>query len=53
MIQAFKDVGLAEYSDIAAYFEMTRAAKTNQIIAIKRDLETLEYALEQERPIRG
>lgn len=53
MIEAFTDVCLEKYPENGAYFELTRKAKTNQIIAIKRDPETLMYALEHNRGVRG
>ena len=39
MMQAFADVGLKSYADEGAYFELARNDKTNQIVAIKRDLD--------------
>ena len=53
MIQAFRDVGLNYYADSGAYFEMARHYKTKKIIGIKRDLETLDYAIEHGKEIRG
>ncbi|ACK64788.1 conserved hypothetical protein [Rippkaea orientalis PCC 8801] len=53
MIQAFADVGLNYYPDSGAYFEMARHYKTNQIIGICYDLETLEYSLERGKGVRG
>jgi AAA15 family ATPase/GTPase len=59
MIEAFADVGLgnyegcANYRGLGAYFEMSKRPKTNKIVAIKRDLETLNYALERGKGVRG
>ena len=53
MIQAFADIGLNNYPDSGAYFEMTRHYKTNKIIGIRRDLETLDYAIEHGKGVRG
>ncbi len=54
MIQAFADVGLSEvYKNQGAYFEMARHYKTNQIIGIKRELDTLDYAIEHGKGVRG
>ncbi|WP_049802644.1 AAA family ATPase [Gloeothece verrucosa] len=51
MIKAFADVGLKEYPEEAAYIELARHPKTHQIIGIKRDMETLDYALEHEKGV--
>jgi AAA15 family ATPase/GTPase len=53
MIQAFTDVGLNYYPEDGAYFEMTRHYDTDQIIGIKRDLDTLDYALKHGKGVRG
>jgi hypothetical protein len=54
MLQAFADVGLELEKECSiAYFEMARKLKTNQIIGIRRDLETLNYALEHQQGVRG
>jgi AAA15 family ATPase/GTPase len=54
MLTAFTKVGLeSEFSDLAAHFEMARSIKTNQIIGIRRDMETLEYSLSHDRGVRG
>lgn len=53
MIQAFRDIGLNYYADSGAYFTMTRHYKTQKIIGIKRDLETLDYAIERGKEVRG
>ena len=54
MLQAFADVGLEPNQECtSAYFELARKLKTNQIIGIRRDLETLNYALEHQQGVRG
>ena len=54
MLQAFADVGLAPNQECSsAYFELAKKPKTNQIIGIRRDLETLNYALEHQKGVRG
>jgi AAA15 family ATPase/GTPase len=52
MTQAFIKAGL-ERQDSAAHFELTRNEKTNQIVAINRDLETLEYGISHHKEVRG
>jgi len=54
MLQAFADVGLEPNQECSsAYFELARKVKTNQIIGIRRDLETLSYAIEHQEGVRG
>ncbi len=53
MIQAFRDVGVKDYPDSDAYFELNRHYKTNRIIGIKRDLDILDYAIEHGKGVRG
>lgn len=54
MLQAFADVGLEPDRECSsAYFELAKKPKTNQIIGIRRDLETLNYALEHQKGVRG
>jgi AAA15 family ATPase/GTPase len=53
MIQSFGDVGLEIDEEMSAYFELARHPKTNKIIGIKRDVETLKYALEHGKGVRG
>jgi AAA15 family ATPase/GTPase len=54
MLQAFADVGLEPNQECSsAYFELARKLKTNQIIGIRRDLETLSYAIEHQEGVRG
>jgi AAA15 family ATPase/GTPase len=52
MTEAFIKAGL-DRSDSAAHFELTRHEKTNQIVAINRDLETLEYGISHHKEVRG
>jgi len=54
MLQAFADVGLEPNQECSsAYFELAKKPKTDQIIGIRRDLETLNYALEHKKGVRG
>jgi AAA15 family ATPase/GTPase len=60
MTEAFIKAGLDSRSerlcqrpDSAAHFELTRHEKTNKIVAINRDLETLEYAIDRHKEVRG
>ncbi|MEG4939600.1 AAA family ATPase [Microcoleus sp. F4-D5] len=54
MLQAFADVGLETNQECSsAYFELAKKPKTDQIIGIRRDLETLNYALEHQKGVRG
>ncbi|NET62825.1 MAG: ATP-binding protein, partial [Symploca sp. SIO2E6] len=53
MIQAFVDVGIQQYEGLGAHFELARHIKTNQIIGIKRDLETLDYGIKHQKGVRG
>lgn len=53
MIKAFADVGLKEAEEAGAYFEFARSLKNNKIIGIKRNLETLNYALAHGKAVRG
>jgi AAA15 family ATPase/GTPase len=54
MLQAFAYVGLEQNQECSsAYFELARKLKTNQIIGIRRDLETLSYAIEHQEGVRG
>lgn len=52
MIKAYQRVA-AEFENQAAYFEMARHAKTNQIIGIKHEMDVLEYELVANETIRG
>jgi AAA15 family ATPase/GTPase len=54
MLQAFAEVGLEDNQKCSsAYFELAKKPKTDQIIGIRRDLETLNYALEHQKGVRG
>ena len=54
MLQAFADVGLEPNQECSsAYFELAKKPKTEQIIGIRRDLETLSYAIEHQEGVRG
>ncbi|WP_204102554.1 MULTISPECIES: AAA family ATPase [Spirulina sp. CCY15215] len=53
MIRAFADVGVEDYPNLGAYFELAQKPKSDRIVGIKRDLETLEYAIEHGKNIRG
>ena len=52
MTEAFIKAGL-DRADSAAHFELTRNEKTNKIVAINRDLETLEYGISHHKEVRG
>ena len=52
MTQAFIKAGL-EYQNSAAHFELVRQAKTGKIVAIKRDLDTLDYGISHNEEVRG
>jgi AAA15 family ATPase/GTPase len=52
MTEAFIKAGL-ERQDSAAHFELVRHEKTNKIVAINRDLETLEYGISHHKEVRG
>lgn len=52
MTQAFIKAGL-EYQNFAAHFELTRQMKTGKIVAIRRDLDTLDYGISHNKEVRG
>jgi AAA15 family ATPase/GTPase len=52
MTEAFIKAGL-DHQDSAAHFELVRHEKTNKIVAINRDLETLEYGISHHKEVRG
>ena len=52
MIAAFDKTAL-EFENEAAYFELYRHVKTNEIAANKIRPEVLEYKLENDKPMRG
>ena len=54
MIKAFQSVcSEDEFSGMGGYFELGRNPKSQQIIGVKHDLETLEYELASGDTIRG
>lgn len=54
MIKAFQSVcSEEEFSGMGGYFELGRNPKSQQIIGVKHDLETLEYELASGDTIRG
>jgi len=52
MTQAFIKAGL-EHENSAAHFELVRQAKTGKIVAIKRNLDTLDYGISHNEEVRG
>ncbi|MHC5727078.1 MAG: AAA family ATPase, partial [Nostoc sp.] len=52
MTQAFIKAG-SEYQNIAAHFELTRQIKTGRVVAIRRDLDTLDYGISHNKEVRG
>lgn len=52
MVQAFITAG-SDYRDSAAHFELARNVKTGNIVAIRRDLETLDYGISHGKEVRG
>lgn len=52
MTEAFIKAGV-DRQDSAAHFELVRHEKTNKIVAINRDLETLEYGISHHKEVRG
>ena len=52
MTQAFTKAGIA-HKNQAAHFELVRQAKTDKIVAIKRDLDTLDYGISHNEEVRG
>ena len=54
MLTAFKEAAMGtQYESEVAYFEFARHVKTQEIIAIKREIDNLDYALERNKEIRG
>ncbi|WP_428656116.1 AAA family ATPase [Runella sp.] len=54
MIKAYQQVcSEKEFEGMGGYFELGRSPKTQQIIGVKHDLETLEYELASGDTIRG
>ena len=52
MTEAFIKAGVNR-QDSAAHFELVRHERTNKIVAINRDLETLEYGISHHKEVRG
>jgi AAA15 family ATPase/GTPase len=52
MIKAFAEAG-KNFPDQGAYFELAYSPRTDNIVAINRDIELLEYDLEHGKAIRG
>ena len=52
MTQAFIEAGL-DQQNLAAHFELTKQFKTGKIVAIRRDLETLDYGISHNKEVRG
>ena len=52
MMKAFIKAG-SEYENMAAHFELTKNVKTGKIVAINRDLDTLEYGISHNQEVRG
>lgn len=52
MMQAFVKAG-KNYENSGAHFELARQAKSGNIVAIRRDLETLGYGIEHHKGVRG
>ena len=54
MIEAFEEVGSREeFCDRAAYIELVRGPQPEDIIAISRDMNKLQYRLKRNKPVRG
>ncbi|NJN94576.1 MAG: ATP-binding protein [Anaerolineales bacterium] len=54
MLQAFAEIGQEkDFEGVGAYFEFARNPKTNQIVGIKRDIETLDFSLKRHKEVRG
>jgi AAA15 family ATPase/GTPase len=52
MMKAFIKAG-SEYQNMAAHFELTKNIKTGKTVAIKRDLDTLDYGISHNKEVRG
>jgi predicted ATP-dependent endonuclease of OLD family len=52
MIKAFAEAG-KQFPDQGAYFELAYSPRTDNIVAINRDIDLLEYDLEHGKAIRG
>jgi len=54
MLTAFKEAAKGtQYESEVAYFKFARHVKTQEIIAIKREIDSLDYALSRNKEIRG
>lgn len=55
MIQSFVSAGLSNdaYKEAASYFEITKSIKSGEIVGIERDLEHLNYEIDQKMGFRG
>ncbi len=52
MIKAFTEAA-KKFPDQGTYFELAYSPRTDKIVAINRDIDLLEYALERGKAIRG
>jgi len=52
MTQAFIEAGL-ENDNLGAHFELAKHSKTGKIVAIRRDLQTLDYGIRHHKEVRG
>ena len=52
MMKAFIKAG-SEYENMAAHFELTKNVRTGKTVAIKRDLDTLDYGISHNQEVRG
>jgi ABC-type oligopeptide transport system ATPase subunit len=54
MTQAFIKAGLEDKNlGSGAHFELTKHKKTGKIVAVRRDLETLDYGISHNKGVRG
>ena len=53
MIKSFSEVAHKAKENIGTYFEIARDIRTDQIVGIKREIETLKYELSQKMELRG
>ncbi|MCP4110651.1 MAG: ATP-binding protein [Desulfobacteraceae bacterium] len=55
MIQSFVQAGLSKdvFKESACYLEMTKSIKSGEIVGIERDLENLNYEINQKMGFRG
>ncbi|MEA5619675.1 AAA family ATPase [Cronbergia sp. UHCC 0137] len=52
MIKAFIKAG-SDYPNLSTHFELTKHKRTGKIVAIKRDLDTLDYGISHNKQVRG